>query len=159
AIPFAARAQSSRVRLVGILVAASPEDTDFQTWIGAFQQSLGASGWTIGHNVRIDTRWTRGTAAEIRRHVTELVALAPDVIVAHGASVVGPLLQATRSVPVVFPIVSDPVGAGFVETLARPGGNATGFMSVEYSMGAKWLELLKEIAPRVTRVAVLRDAT
>jgi ABC-type uncharacterized transport system substrate-binding protein len=147
------------VRLVGILVAASPDDTDFQAWIGAFLQSLGALGWTIGDNVRIDTRWTRGTAAEIRRHVTELVTLAPDVILAHGASTVGPMLQATRTVPIVFPIVSDPVGAGFVDSLARPGGNATGFMSNEYSMAGKWLELLKEIAPGVTRAAILRDAT
>jgi putative ABC transport system substrate-binding protein len=158
-MPLTARAQSRRVRLVGILVAASPDDTDFQAWIGAFLQSLGALGWTIGDNVRIDTRWTRGTAAEIRRHVTELVTLAPDVILAHGASTVGPMLQATRTVPIVFPIVSDPVGAGFVDSLARPGGNATGFMSNEYSMAGKWLELLKEIAPGVTRAAILRDAT
>ena len=99
----------------------------------------------------------RANAAEIRRHAAELVALAPDVILAHGASTVGPLLQATRTVPIVFPIVADPVGAGFVDSLARPGGNATGFMNFEYGMGGKWLELLKEIAPGVTRVAVLRD--
>ena len=114
-------------------------------------------GWTIGRNVRIDTRWATANAADIRRHAAELVALAPDVILAHGASTVGPLLQATRTVPIVFPVVADPVGAGFVDSLARPGGNATGFMSFEYSMSGKWLELLKQIAPGVTRVAVLRD--
>ena len=101
----------------------------------------------------------RANAAEIRRHAAELAALAPDVILAHGASTVGPLLQATRTVPIVFPVVGDPVGAGFVDSLARPGGNATGFMNIEYSMGGKWLELLKQIAPGVTRAAVLRDAT
>jgi ABC-type uncharacterized transport system substrate-binding protein len=108
--------------------------------------------------VRIDTRWATANAAEIRRHAAELVALAPDVILASGTSTVGPLLQATRTVPIVFPVIGDPVGAGFVDSLARPGGNATGFMSREYSLSGKWLELLKEIAPSVTRVAVLRDA-
>ena len=116
-------------------------------------------GWTIGRNVRIDTRWATPNAAEIRRHATELAALAPDVILAHAASTVGPLLQATRSVPIVFPVAVDPVGAGLVDSLARPGGNATGFMTVEYNIGGKWLELLKEIAPDMTRAAVLRDAT
>ena len=114
-------------------------------------------GWTIGRNVRIDTRWATANAADIRRHAAELAALAPDVILAHGASTVGPLLQATRTVPIVFPVVADPVGAGFVDSLARPGGNATGFMNFEYSLSGKWLELLKQIAPGVTRVAVLRD--
>src|SRR5262245_6946798 len=113
----------------------------------------------IGRNVRIDTRWATTNAADIRRHAAELAALAPDVILAHGTSTVGPLLQATRTVPIVFAIVADPVGAGFVDNLARPGGNATGFMVFEYGIGGKWLELLKEIAPGVTRVAVLRDAT
>ena len=114
-------------------------------------------GWTIGHNVRIDMRWATAMPTEIRRHAAELVALAPDVILAHGGSTVGPLLQATRTVPIVFPVVGDPVGAGFVDSLARPGGNVTGFMTFEYSMGGKWLELLKQIAPGVTRAAVLRD--
>ncbi len=109
--------------------------------------------------MRIDTRWATANATEIRRHATELVALAPDVILAHGGSTVGPLLQVTRTVPIVFPVAGDPVGAGFVDSLARPGGNATGFMTFEYSMGGKWLELLKQIAPGVTRVAVLRDPT
>jgi putative ABC transport system substrate-binding protein len=124
-----------------------------------FLQGLGQSGWTIGHNVRIDIRWATTNAAEIRRHAAELAALAPDVILAHGAAAVGALLQATRTVPIVFPVVSDPVAAGLVNSLARPGGNATGFMTVEFSMGGKWLELLKQIAPGVTRVAVLRDPT
>src|SRR5262249_54151507 len=122
-----------------------------------FLQGLAVLGWTIGRNVRIETRWATGDHAGLPRHVAELVALAPDVIVAHGASTVGPLLQATRTIPVVFPSVVDPVGAGFVDSLARPGGNATGFMSVEFGIGGKWLELLKEIAPNVSRVAVLRD--
>src|SRR5207247_9869 len=116
------------------------------------------SGWIIGRNVRIDTRWASTNAADIRRHAAELVALAPDVILAHGASTVGPLLLATRTVPIVFPVVGDPVGAGFVGSLAGPGGNATGFMTFEYSMGGKWLELLKQIAPGMTRAAVIRDA-
>ena len=115
-------------------------------------------GWTIGRNVRIDTRWATTDAADIRRHAAELAALAPDVILATGSSTVGPLLQATRTVPIVFAVVVDPVGAGFVDSLARPGGNATGFMQFEYSLSGKWLELLKEIAPGVTRAAVLRDA-
>ncbi len=114
-------------------------------------------GWTIGRNARIDTRWAGATPAEIRKHAAELVALAPDVILAHGAPTLGPLLQATRTVPIVFQIVGDPVAAGFVASLARPGGNATGFMDLEYGMAGKWLELLKQIASGVTRVAVLRD--
>lgn len=156
--PLAARAQGERVRRIGILLAVSPEDTEFQAWIDAFLQALTQSGWAVGRNISVETRWGRGSAAEIRKHAAEFAALAPDVVVAHGASTVSLLLQATRTVPVVFPIAGDPVGAGFVESLARPGGNATGFLSTEFSMGAKWLELLKEIAPRVRRVGVLRDA-
>src|SRR6195256_1119448 len=156
--PLAARAQQPEgMRRIGVLLPAAADNTDFQVWIGAFQQGLGLLGWTIGRNVRIDTRWATTNAAEIRRHAAELAALAPDVILAFGGSTVGPLLQATRSVPIVFPVVVDPVGAGFVDSLARPGGNATGFMSYEYSMSGKWLELLKKIAPRVKRGAVLRD--
>ena len=151
--------QSERVRRIGILLSGSPENSEFQAWLGTFLQTLALSGWTIGNNIQVDTRWAKGSSAEGRRHAAELVALAPDIIVAHGASTVGPVLQATRTVPVVFPISSDPVGAGFVESLARPGGNATGFLSTEYSMAAKWLEMLKEIAPRITRAAVLRDGT
>ncbi len=156
--PLAARAQQGeRVRRIGVLLPAAADDAEFQARVGAFLQALAQLGWTIGRNVRIDTRWATANAADIRRHAAELAALAPDVILAHGASTVGPLLQATRTVPIVFPVVADPVGAGFVDSLARPGGNATGFMNFEYSMSGKWLELLKQIAPSVTRVAVLRD--
>jgi len=147
------------MRRIGILLPASAGDAEFQARVGAFLQALALLGWTIGRNVRIDTRWAGSNAAEVRRHAAELVALAPDVILAHGASTVAPLLQATRTVPIVFPVVSDPVAAGFVDSLARPGGNATGFMTFEYSISGKLLELLKQIAPGVTRVAVLRDAT
>jgi len=158
--PLVARAQQAeRVRRIGILLATTADDADFQAWVGAFLQALALLGWTIGRNVRIDTRWATANAGEIRRHAAELVALAPDVILAHGSSTVGALTQATRTVPIVFPVVSDPVAAGFVDSLARPGGNATGFMTGEYSMSGKWLELLKQIAPGVTRAAVLRDAT
>jgi putative ABC transport system substrate-binding protein len=157
--PLAARAQpAERVRRIGILLPATADDAEFQARVGAFQQGLALLGWTIGRNVRIDTRWATTNAADIRRHAAELAALAPDVILAPAATTVGPLLQATRAVPIVFPSVVDPVGAGFVDSLARPGGNATGFLLYEYSLGGKWLELLKEIAPGVTRVAVLRNA-
>ena len=147
------------MRRVGVLLPAAADDAEFQVWVGAFLQALAQLGWTIGHNVRIDTRWATTNAADIRRHAAELAALAPDVILASGTSTVGPMLQATRNVPVVFPIVVDPVGAGFVDSLARPGGNATGFLLFEYSLSGKWLELLKEVAPGVKRVAVLRDPT
>jgi ABC-type uncharacterized transport system substrate-binding protein len=156
--PLAARAQQGeRMRRIGILLNAAADDPKFQTWVGAFLQGLALLGWTIGRNVRIETRWSGGKADEARRYAAELVALAPDVILAHGASTVGPLLQATRAVPIVFTVISDPVAGGFVDSLARPGGNATGFMVSEYGIAAKWLELLKEIAPNVTRVAILRD--
>ena len=156
--PITARAQQAeRMRRIGILLPATADDASYQPRVGAFLQGLQQSGWTIGRNVRIVTRWAGANAADIRRHAAELVALAPDVILAHGASSVAPLLQVTRTVPVVFPIAGDPVAAGFVDSLARPGGNATGFMTFEYSMGGKWLELLKQIEPRVTRAAVIRD--
>ena len=154
--PLAARAQE-RVRRVGVIVPATADNPDFQAWVGALLQTLALLGWTIGRNVRIDTRWATTNAGDIRKHAAELAALAPDVIVAYGASTVGALLQATRAVPIVFPGVVDPVGAGFVDSLARPGGNATGFLTFEYSLSGKWPELLKEIAPGVTRVAVFRD--
>jgi ABC-type uncharacterized transport system substrate-binding protein len=158
--PLAVRAQQAeRMRLVGILLPAAADDLEFQAWVGAFLQALAQLGWTEGRNVRIDARWATTNAADIRKHAAELVALAPDVILAHGASTVGPLLQATRTVPIVFPAAVDPVAAGFVDSLARPGGNVTGFTTAEYSMGGKRLELLKQIAPGVTRAAVLRDAT
>ena len=158
--PLIARAQQpERMRRIGILLPAAADDAEFQARVGAFLQALALLGWTIGRNVSIDTRWATTDAVEIRRHAAELAALAPDVILAHGTSTVAPLLQATRTVPIVFPVIGDPVGAGFVDSLARPGGNATGFMSAEYSMGGKLLELLKQIAPGVTQAAVLRDAT
>jgi putative ABC transport system substrate-binding protein len=158
--PLAAHAQQpERMRRIGILLATTADDVEFQAWVGAFLQALALLGWTIGRNVRIDTRWATANAGEIRRHAAELAALAPDVILAHGASTVGALLQATRTVPIVFPIVSDPVAAGYVESMARPGGNATGFTSFDWNVSAKWLELLKQAAPGVTRAAVLRDAT
>jgi ABC-type uncharacterized transport system substrate-binding protein len=158
--PLAARAQQSeRVKRIGVLVPAVADDPEWQARVGAFQQALALLGWTIGRNVRIDTRWGTTSAAEIRKQAAELAALAPDVILAGGTSSVGPLLQATRTVPIVFTLGTDPVGAGFVDSLARPGGNATGFMSYEFSIAGKWLELLKQIAPGVTRVAVLRDAS
>ncbi len=158
--PLAARAQQpERMRRIGILLPAAADDPEFQTRVGAFLQGLGQLGWAIGRNVWIDTRWATANAVEVRKHAAELAALAPDVILAHGTSTGGPLLQATRTVPIVFAVAADPVGAGFVDSLARPGGNATGFVAFEYSLSGKWLELLKEIAPGVTRVAVLRDPT
>jgi putative ABC transport system substrate-binding protein len=158
--PLGAHAQQpERMRRIGMLLPATADAADYQARVGAFLQGLALSGWTIGRNVRIDTRWATTNAADIRRHAAELAALAPDVILAHGASTVGPLLQVTRTVPIVFPVAGDPVAAGFVDSLARPGGNVTGFMTAEYSMGGKWLELLKQIAPNVTRAAVLRDPT
>jgi len=158
--PLAARAQQrDQMRRIGVLLPAAADDSEWQARVGAFLQALALLGWTIGRNVRIDTRWATTNAGEIRRHAAELAALAPDVILAGGTTPVGPLLQATRTVPIVFTLGVDPVGAGFVDSLARPGGNTTGFMAYEFSIGGKWLELLKEIAPGVTRVAVLRDAT
>jgi putative ABC transport system substrate-binding protein len=158
--PLGLRAQQrERMRRIGILLSSMSDDPVSQTWVGAFLQGLAQSGWIIGRNVQIETRWAGARADDIRRDAQELAALAPDVILAHGNSTVGPLLQLTRSIPIVFPVITDPVGAGYVESLARPGGNATGFMAFEYSLSGKWLELLKEIAPGVTRVAVLRDAT
>ena len=152
--------QSDRVRRIGVLLAATADDPDYQARIAAFQQGLQQLGWSDGHNVHIDTRWATTKADDIRRHAAELAALAPDVILAGtGTATVAPLLQATRTVPIVFAVVIDPVGAGFVDSLARPGGNATGFTVFEYGMSGKWLELLKQIAPAVTRAAVLRDPT
>jgi len=156
--PLGGRAQQpERVRRISIILATTADDAEFQAWVGAFLQALALLGWTIGHNVRIDTHWATANPGEIRRHAAELAALAPDVILAHGASTVKEVLQATRTVPVVFPVVSDPIAAGYVDSMARPGGNATGFTSFDYGVSAKWLELLKQTAPGVTRVAVLRD--
>jgi ABC-type uncharacterized transport system substrate-binding protein len=156
--PIAVQAQQpERVRRIGIILATTADDAEFQAWVGAFLQALALLGWTIGRNVRIDTRWASANPGEIRRNAAELAALGPDVILAHGASTVRELLQVTRAVPIVFPVVSDPVAAGYVESMARPGGNATGFTSFDWDVCAKWLELLKQTAPSVTRVAVLRD--
>jgi putative tryptophan/tyrosine transport system substrate-binding protein len=156
--PVAARAQQGEpVRRIGVLMYVGADDVEGQARLAAFTQTLKQLGWSDGRNLRIDTRWA--TADDIRRHAAELAALAPDVLLAgNGTPTVAPLLQATRTVPIVFVTVIDPVGAGFVASLAKPGGNATGFTIYEYSMSGKWLELLKEIAPNVTRVAVLRDA-
>jgi putative ABC transport system substrate-binding protein len=149
--PLAASAQQAeQIRRIAILMNV---DSDEQRENQALQQL----GWTDGRTVRIDTRWANGQASEIRKHAVEIVALAPDLIVATGNAGMVPLLQATRTIPIVFANVADPVGAGIVETMARPGGNATGFVQFEYSLSGKWLELLKQIAPSVTRVAVLRD--
>ncbi|MBI3759599.1 MAG: ABC transporter substrate-binding protein [Deltaproteobacteria bacterium] len=125
----------------------------------AFLQGMQEAGWAVGRNLRIDMRWGVGDVARLRKQAAELVSLRPDVILAQGSSTVRPLLEATRNIPIVFPVSSDPVGAGFVDSLARPGGNATGFMVFEYSMSGKWLEFLKEAAPTMTRVAVLRDGS
>jgi putative tryptophan/tyrosine transport system substrate-binding protein len=159
--PLVARAQQTdRVRRIGALLSTATDDPEGQARIAAFLQGLQQLGWADGRNVRIDTRWGGASDADgNRRYAAELVALAPDVILASGGSVVGPLLQATRTVPIVFTLTVDPVGAGYVASLARPGGNLTGFTGYEYGLSGKWLELLKEIAPRVTRAAVLRDAT
>jgi putative ABC transport system substrate-binding protein len=133
--PLAAHGQQpERMRRIGVLLPVAADDTEFQARVGAFLQALALLGWTIGRNVLIDTRWAGADAPSIHRHAVELVALAPDVILAHGGSTVGPLLQATRTVPIVFPAAVDPVGAGFVASLAEPGGNATGFTAFEYGM-------------------------
>jgi putative ABC transport system substrate-binding protein len=157
ACPLVARAQpGGRVRRIGVLMYLAADDPEGQARLAAFTQALKQLGWNEGHNLRIETRWA--TADDIRRHAAELVALAPDILVAGtGTATVAPLLQATRTVPIVFVSVIDPVAAGFVDSLARPGGNATGFTIFEYGISGKWLELLKEIAPGVTRAAVLRD--
>jgi putative ABC transport system substrate-binding protein len=158
--PLAARAQQDdRVRHIGVLAGALGSDTVARSQSEAFKQALQQLGWTDGRNVRIDYRWAGGNADAIRKHSLELVALAPDVILVAGTAAAGPLLQATRTVPVVFVNLPDPVGAGYVKSLARPGGNATGFTNFEYGLSAKWLELLREVAPSVRRVIVLRDPT
>jgi ABC-type uncharacterized transport system substrate-binding protein len=155
--PLAARAQQGeRMRRIGVLSTFAADDPVVQKRLLAFAQALAQLGWIDDRNVRIDIRSAAGDPERIPRYAAELVALAPDVILATGSAAMGPLLQATRTVPIVFVQIPEPVGAGFVETLARPGGNATGFMLYEYGVGAKWLELLKEIAPTVKRVAFLQ---
>ncbi len=151
--------QSNRMRRVAFLSAVSADDPENQARLAAFLTELQRLGWADGRNVRMDYRSGARDAQQIRQHVEELIALAPDAILVNGTEVAEPLRQATRNVPIVFVQVSDPVGAGLVASLARPGGNVTGFANIEFGMTGKWLELLKEIAPGVTRVAVLRDAT
>jgi ABC-type uncharacterized transport system substrate-binding protein len=149
--------QREQVRRIGVLMNLAPDDAEGQARIAAFTQGLQEVGWVVGRNVRIDIRWAAGDAERSRRYAAELVALAPNVFLASGGTTIGPLQQAARDIPIVFAQVSDPVGAAVVETLARPGGNVTGFTQFEYGMAGKWLELLKEISPRLSRAAVLRD--
>ena len=157
-LPVVARAQQNeRVRRIALLTGTTADDPDSKARLAAFEQALGQLGWTQGRNVRFDYRFFGGDAATGRKQAEELVALAPDVIVSTGSFSTGSILQATHSVPVVFTIVPDPVGSGFVDSLSQPGGNATGFMQFEYGFSGKWLELLKEIAPSLTRVIVLWD--
>jgi putative ABC transport system substrate-binding protein len=156
--PFTVRAQQpERVRRIGVLSGLAANYPDAQAQTAAFLQGLQQLGWTDSRNVQIEYRWGAGNADNIRKYATELAALAPDVIFVVGSASMGAMLQATRTVPIVFAIVPDPVGSGFVNSLSRPGGNATGFMQFEYSLSAKWVELLKEIAPGVTRAAVFWD--
>jgi putative ABC transport system substrate-binding protein len=158
--PLAARAQQhERARRIGILMSYAEDNPEGRPRIAAFVKALQELGWTDGRNIQIDYRWSAGDAERTRKYAAELVALAPDVILAGNTSTVRPLQQATQTIPIVFAGVVDPVGAGFVESLARPGGHTTGFTQFEYGMSGKWVELLKEIAPRVTRAAVLRDVT
>ena len=157
--PLPARAQQTKqMRRIAVLMVLGADDPEGQARIAAFAQGLQQLGWTVGQNVQIDYRWASVNAEELRKYAAELVALKPDVILAHSSSAVAQLLQATRTVPIVFTNDADPIGAGYVDSLARPGGNATGFIVFEYAMGGKWLELLKEIAPHVTRAAVIRDS-
>src|SRR5262245_57745874 len=157
--PVAARAQQAtgRMRLVGILQNLPENDPVGSALNAAFHKELQQSGWTIGDNIRTETRWAGTKSDDIRRHAAELIALTPDLILANGSSSLGPLLQVSRTVPIVFVQVTDPVGSGFVASLARPGGNATGFAAREYGVSGKWLEVLKLVAPSVTRVGVVRN--
>ena len=157
--PLAARAQQAeRVRLIGVLMNITADDLPQRANIAAFQQVMAQSGWTDGRNVKIDVRWSGGDVVRLRKDAEELLGLRPDVIVAGFGPTTGVLQQLTRTVPIVFTTVVDPVGAGFVDSLARPGGNATGFIQAEYTLSGKWLELLREIAPQVSRVGVIRTA-
>ena len=156
--PLAAQAQQRELmRSVGVLTPFAPYDSEGQNRVTAFVQALQQLGWSVGRNIRLHYRWGDGTSATMQKYAVEIVALGPDVILADSSAAVAPLLQATQTIPIVFAIVGDPVGAGYVESLARPGGNATGFTPFEYAIAGKMLELLKEVAPRVTRAAVLRD--
>jgi putative ABC transport system substrate-binding protein len=154
-----ARAQQpQRVRRIGVLMGLAADDPESQARLAAFAQGLQQAGWTVGQNIRIDYRWGAGNAEKMRKYAQELVTLAPDVILAHSSAAVVPLLQATRTIPIVFTLIAEPVGAGFINSLAHPGGNITGVTNFEYAMSGKWLELLKEIAPAIKRVAVLRES-
>jgi putative ABC transport system substrate-binding protein len=157
--PLVARAQqpTERMRRVGLLLTTAADDPLSLVRVGAFLQALQEFGWTDGRNARIEYRWGAGDAERVRKFAAELAGLAPDVVLANGTTAMQALQQATRSLPIVFVNVADPVGAGYVASLARPGGNATGFATIEYGMSAKWLELLKQIAPQIVRVAVIRD--
>jgi putative ABC transport system substrate-binding protein len=158
AYPLAARAQQGpQMRRVGVLVAGAETDPEMAARVATFVQSLQHSGWIVGQNIGIEYRWAGANSDGIRKSAEELVALNPDVILSHTSTALAALLQASRTTPIVFTIVADPVGAGYVDSLAHPGGNATGFTVFDYSIGGKWLELLKEIAPRITRAVVLRD--
>ena len=158
--PLAAWAQQAeRLRQIGVLMVTPADDPEGQARIAALIETLQQLGWSLGRNVKIDQRWSAGDLEQTRKYAAELVALAPDVIVASGSAAIEPLLQTTRTVPVVFPLAADPVGAGYVDSLARPGRNAIGFMAQEYGLANKWLELLKEAFPKVTRVLVLWNPT
>jgi putative ABC transport system substrate-binding protein len=156
--PIVARRHQVELRRIGVLIAGVADDRESQARLTAFTQSLQQLGWIIGRNVHVEYRWCGGDADNMRKNVEELVTLSPDVILVNSSSAVSALLKVFRNVPIVFTTVEDPVGAGYVDSLARPGGNATGFTNFEYAIGGKWLELLKEVAPHVTRVAVLRQA-
>ena len=152
-----ARPEPARIKRIGVLLASADDDLDTQAHAAVFVQQLQQSGWIDGRNIRLEIRWGAGNATDTNKYAAELLALAPDVIFVTGGVPLASLLRATRTVPIVFAIVPDPVGSGFVDSLSRPGGNATGFMQFEYTLSAKWPELLKEMAPGVTRVAILRD--
>jgi ABC-type uncharacterized transport system substrate-binding protein len=157
-IPVATHAQQNeRIRRIGVLGVLAKDDPEAVSRVAAFQDALAALGWSDGRNLRFDYRWTGGDADHLKKYTTELIALAPDIILAEGSAVVGPLLQTTRSIPIVFTNVVDPVGSGYVASLSHPGGNATGFTQFEYRISGKWLELLRELTPSVSRVAVIRD--
>jgi putative ABC transport system substrate-binding protein len=156
-LPVGVHSQEGAARRIGVLVPLADDDPFARAQVGAFVTALHQAGWTDGRNARIDIRWAGPSPSDIRRHAAELVLLGPDVVLAYGSSTVSPLLQNTRTVPIVFPVMGDPVAAGYVESLAAPGGNVTGFMNYEYSLAAKWPELLKEMIPSIKRVAVLRN--
>ena len=157
-IPLAAHAQQNeRIRRIGVVGILAKDDPEVANRVATFQEALASFGWFDGQNLRIDYRWAGGDADRLKKYATELVALAPDIILAEGSPAVGPLLQMTRSIPIVFTNVVDPVGSGYVATLSRPGGNATGFTQFEYRISGKWFELLREAAPTVSRLAVIRD--